>query len=168
MRRLILVLPLALLVMAPGAVRAAEGDLVVCDEPPEGTTVVGPNESITPAVASPAYDVFEYTWTDVSYQLDLYPATAANKATVSSTLAWTLDVNDWDLHLLDADGVEIALSEGAQLGPVGDPPTESVQATLKHCSLFTVRVFNYSALISGEAADELDPLQVGVATGSVK
>jgi hypothetical protein len=167
MRRLIMVLPLVLLVMAPTGVQAAADDLVVCDTPPEGTIVVGANASLTPPVASPLYDLIEYTWTDLNYQLDLYPATATNRATVASTLNWTLDVNDWDLHLIDGDGMELK-SEGAQLGPVGDPPTEYVQTTLKHCSLFTIRVYNYSAPISGEAGDELDPLQLGITSGPVK
>ncbi|MGH2692727.1 MAG: hypothetical protein ACRDHM_09520 [Actinomycetota bacterium] len=164
MRRLILVLPLALLVMAPTAVRAAAGDLVVCDAPPEGTTVIGPNHSSTPSFATPQGFFPSREYTDLTFQLDLYPATATNKATLSSTLNWTVDVNDWDLFLLDANGEEIGASEGFQIGPAGDPPTESVSSSFLHCSLFTIRVLNFQAV----PLDDIDPLQLGVTTGSVK
>jgi hypothetical protein len=161
MRRLILAPALALLVLAPSSVQAAADDLLVCDPPPAGTTVVGPNASLTPAAASPAFSPTSNTVTDLSFQLDLYPATATNKATINSTLNWQLAANDWDLILInDGTGDEV-LSDGFQ--PL-DPPTENVGGTMLHCSLFTVRILNFNAV----QADLVDPLQLSVATGSMK
>jgi hypothetical protein len=156
-----LVPALALLLMAPTGVQAAADDLVVCDAPPEGTTVIGPNHSSTPEVASPqSFDDV----TDLNYQLDLYPAKATNKATISSSIGWQISANDFDLFLLDADGEEITKSEGVQ--PL-DPNLESVGGTLLHCSLFTIRVLNYQA-IGGGVVDMVDPFQTTLTTGSVK
>jgi hypothetical protein len=156
--------------MAPTAVRAAAGDLVVCDAPPAGTTVLKANETQNSEPASPELDPvalaelgYSNTSTDLKFQLDLYPATATSKANVSSTLNWELDANDWDLFLLDNAGNELAGSENFQFGPLEDPPTEAVAAKLTHCSLFTISVFNYQAV----AADELDPLQLQVRAGAV-
>jgi hypothetical protein len=165
MRRLILALPLVLLVMAPTGVQAAAGDLVVCDAPPEGTTVIKPGEA--PSVtepAPPAYDPLFYTYTDTLFQLDLYPATATDTATVTSTLTWDLDVNNWDLYLLDGDGLELDVSEGFQAGPAGDAATETVSKKLTHCSLFTVSVENEQGLI---ASADVDPLNLATSAGSV-
>ena len=164
MRRLILALPLVLLVMAPTGVQAAAEDLVVCDAPPEGYTKIGPGASVTPDVASPQFAP-SATFTDVNYQLDLYPAKATNKANVTSTLAWQLSANDWDLLFFDGNGDELGRSEGLQ--PL-DPPTEFVGASnLLHCSLFTVRVLNFNA-VGGPAVDAVDPLQLTVTTGNMK
>lgn len=167
-RSLMLVPILALLVLAPTGVQAAPDDLVVCDAPPEGTTVLKPGETQHFEPASPQLDPALFldgggTTTDLKFQLDLYPATATDSATVTSTLTWTLAWNDWDLHILDSDDVELDKSENFQFGPLEDPPTEDVEATLLHCSLFTIRVFNYQAV----AADDVDPLQLDVGPGSV-
>ena len=165
MRRLIMALPLVLLVMAPTGVQAAADDLVVCDAPPAGTTVIKPGEApFASEPEPPAYDPLVYTYTDTLFQLDLYPAHASDTATVTSTLSWDLDVNNWDLYLLDADGVELDVSEGLQAGPAGDPATETVSKELTHCSLFTVSVENEQGLI---ASADVDPLQLATSAGSV-
>ena len=163
MRRVLLVPVLALVVLAPSGVQAAEDDLLVCDAPPEGTDVLMPGETISLEPAAPQYDAQFYTYTDVSFQLDLYPATASDTATVTSTLSWELDLNNWDLILLDGEGNELAASELFQAGPLGDAPTESISRKLKHCSLFTVSIENEQ----GIALDELDPLQLQIGSGSV-
>lgn len=167
-RSLMLAPALAVLVLAPTGVKAAPSDLIVCDAPPAGTTVLKPGEIKHFEPASPQLDPALFldgggTTTDLKFQLDLYPATATDTATVTSTLNWALEWNDWDLHLLDADDAPIDVSENFQFGPLEDPPTEDVSATLLHCSLFTVSVFNYQAV----AADDVDPLQLDVGTGSV-
>ena len=164
MRRLTLVLPLVLLVLVPTGVQAAADDLVVCDAPPEGYTEVGPGASLTPDVASPQIDVAA-TYTDLNYQLDLYPAKAANKASVAATMEWQILANDWDLFLLDGNGDEAASSEALQ--PI-DPPTESLGGVnILHCGLFTVRVLNFNA-VGGPGVDAVDPLAVTVTTGNMK
>ena len=162
MRRLLVVPALALVVLSPTVVQADPGDLVVCNTPPAGTTVIRPNETKSPMVEAPQYDLEEDATTNVRFQLDLYPATAKDTTTVSSTLDWELSVNDWDLFLLN-DGVEVASSEKAQAGPLEDPPGEALSATLLHCSLFTVSIMNYQAV----AVDDVDPLDLEVRTGSV-
>lgn len=169
MRRSLTLVPvLALLVLTPAAVQAAD-EIVACNAPAEGTTVLKPNETKDSEPASPQLDAanlvdlgYSDTYTDVKFQLDLYPAKATDKATVTSTLNWTLDVNDWDLHLVREDEDTIK-SEMVQFGPIADPPTETVQSKLLHCSLFTIRVYNYMAV----AADDIDPLQLEVRAGSV-
>jgi hypothetical protein len=163
MRRLLVVPALALVILSPTVAQADPGDLVVCNDPPAGTVVIAPNETKTPTVASPQYDVMDYTYTDVQFQLDLYPATATDTADVTATLDWDLDVNDWDLLLLDQDGTELKASENFQFGPLFDPPGESVSDELLHCSLFTVSVMNVQAI----ALDDVDPLRLQVRSGSV-
>jgi hypothetical protein len=172
MRRLMLVPVLALVVLAPTGVQAAEEDLLVCDEPPAETAVIEPNQTLSSEPVSPQLDAvafvenegFSGTYTDVDFQLDLYPATATDEATITSTLTWELDLNDWDLYLLDEEGTELDGSEGFQFGALGDdPPTETVSSKLLHCSLFTIRIFNYQAV----ALDDFDPLQLEVTTGAV-
>ena len=161
MRRLILVLPLSLLVMAPTAVRAADGDLVVCDAPPAGTTVLNPGTTTTIEVDSPATpdeSVF------LLFQLDLYPAKATNKASVNASLNWQIQVNDYDMYLTDPDGNELA-SENFQA--LGDPPTESAGGSFLHCSMFSIEVYNFLAA-GGPQVDMVDPLQLTIATGAVK
>jgi hypothetical protein len=172
MRRVLLVPVLALVVLAPSGVQAAEDDLLVCDAPPEGTGIIAPNETHSSEPSSPQFDAEAYvenegdgsgTVTDLDFQLDLYPATATDTATVTSTLNWEFDLNDWDLLLLDAEGNEIDASENFQFGSLEDPPTETVSSKLLHCSLFTIRIFNYQAV----AIDDVDPLQLEVRTGAI-
>ena len=172
MRRVLLVPVLALVVMAPSGAQAAEDDLLVCDAPPEGTGIIAPNETHSSEPSSPQLDAAAYvenegysgTFTDLDFQLDLYPATATDTADITSTLNWEFDLNDWDLLLLDAEGNEIDASEGFQFGALGDdPPTETVSSELLHCSLFTIRIFNYQAV----AIDDVDPLQLEVRTGAI-
>jgi hypothetical protein len=171
MRRVLLVPFLALVVLAPSGVQAAEDDLLVCDAPPEGTGVIAPNETLSSEPISPQLDAAAYvenegysgTFTDLDFQLDLYPATATDTADITSTLNWEFDLNDWDLLLLDAEGSEIDASEGFQFGPLEDPPTETVSSELPHCSLFTIRIFNFQAV----AIDDVDPLQLEVRTGAI-
>jgi hypothetical protein len=162
MRRLLLVPALALIVLSPTAVQAGEDDLVVCDAPPEGTIVIRPDETKSPTIESPDFDPEDYVYTDVQFQLDLYPATAKDTAEVSSTLDWELDVNDWDLFLFDPDRTELAVSDEVQFGPLESPPSEALSTELLHCSLFTVSVGNYQAI----PLDDLDPLRLEVKTGS--
>lgn len=167
MRRLVLIPALALVALAPSAAHAqtSSDELVVCDAPPEGTTVIGPNEIKTPTVASPSYDPEVYKYTHVLFQLDLYPATADDTATVGSTLDWEIDINDWDLFLFDTEeGEELASSVKEQFGPLESPPGESLSIDLAHCSLFTVSVANYQAV----PLDDVDPLELSVTTGGVK
>ena len=165
MRRLMLVPVLALIVLAPASANAqTPDDLVVCDAPPEGYTKVGPGASLTPEVASPQFEP-SATFTDLNYQLDLYPAKATNKASVSSSLSWQIAANDWDLFLLDQNGDELGGSEGFQ--PL-DPPSEFVGGpNILHCELFTIRVLNFQA-VGGPAVDAVDPLALAVTTGNMK
>jgi len=164
MRRLMLVAALGLVVMAPTGVRAAADDLVVCDAPPAGTTVIGPNHSSTPAFNAPDSFLPTKQFTDLRYQLDLYPATATNKASVASSLSWEIPVNDWNLSLRDPAGS--TLDSSARVQP-RDPVGEAVDATLKHCSLFTIRVLNHQAA-GGALSEAADPLRLTVTTGPVK
>jgi hypothetical protein len=165
MRRLLVVPALALVVLSPTAVQADPGDLVVCNEPPPGTIVLTPNDTNTPTVESPPYDPEVYNFSDVRFQLDLYPATATDTATVSSTLNWDLDINDWDLFLFDPDEADpLATSDEVQFGPLEAPPTESLSIELVHCSLFMVSVGNYQAV----PLDDVDPLRLSVTAGGVE
>lgn len=162
MRRLLVVPALALVVLSPTVAQADPDGLVVCNNPPPGTTVIGPNETKSPTVVSPQYDLEEDAYTHVRFQLDLYPATAKDTTTVSATLDWELSVNDWDLFLFQG-GVEVASSEKEQFGPLEAPPGEALSTRLLHCSLFTVSIMNYQAV----AVDDVDPLRLEVRTGSV-
>jgi hypothetical protein len=166
MRRLLLVPALALVALTPSVAHAQTDpdELVVCDAPPANTIVIGPNETKSPPVEAPQWDPFVYTYTDVHFQLDLYPATATDTATVSSTLDWELDVNDWDLFLMDQDGGEVAASEQEQVGPLEAPAGESLSAELLHCTLFSMSIKNYQAI----AMDDIDPLTLAVTTGGVE
>ena len=166
MRRLVLVPALALVVLTPSVAQAQTGpdELVVCDAPPEDTIVIGPNETKTPPVASPQYVYGTFTYTHVKFQLDLYPATAEDTATVSATLDWELDVNDWDLQLRNKDAAVLAKSEKTQFGPLRSPTGESLSRELAHCSLFTISVKNFQAI----ALDDVDPLELSVTTGGVE
>ena len=164
MRRLILV-PLVLLVLAPtGLQSVSAASLLVCDAPPAGTTVVGPNQNRTPVFNAPDSFFPSRQFTDLKFQLNLYPATATNKATVNSTLAWKVMANNWDLILKDANGNDLSSSLATQ---PGSPATEAVGVTLKHCSRFTIRVLNYQA-VGGAASEAADPLQLTLKTGPVK
>jgi hypothetical protein len=163
-RHLFTVSALVLVVMAPTGVRAAAGDLVVCDPPPAGTAVIGPNHSSSPSFDAPDSFFPTKQFTDLRYQLDLYPATAANKASVSASLNWQIVLNDWNLSLRNAVGTTLDSSSGVQ---PRDPVGEAVDATLKHCSLFTIRVLNHQA-VGGVASDSLDPLRLTLETGPVK
>ena len=163
MRRLILIPALALVVMAPTGVQAAADDLVVCNLPPSGTTVLSPNDTRTPSVAAPQFDPEDFTFTDVQFQLDLYPASAMDEATLKVELGWELTFNDWDLFLLDEGGNEIDSSQAEQFGPLAEAPGEEITATLKHCAVFTVSIMNFRAV----ALDEVDPLQLEVKSGPV-
>ena len=168
MRLRILVPLMTLLVLAPTGAGAAEEDLLICDAPPANTTVIGPNAGLTPEVASPQFSARQVTGTwsyvEIQYQLDLYPAKATDSATVSSSLDWEIPANDWDYFLLDGNRDEISASEDLQ--PL-DPPHEAVSGTVKHCGLFRISIVNYNA-IGGAAVDEVDPLQISLSTGSVK
>jgi hypothetical protein len=164
MRRLILV-PLVLLVLAPTGLQAVSAaQLLVCDAPPAGTTVVGPNRNLTPAFNAPDSFFPSRQFTDLKFQLNLYPATASNKATVNSTLGWRIVANNWDLILKDAGGTNLSSSLATQ--PEA-PASEAVGTTLKHCSKFTIRVLNYQA-VGGAASEAADPLQLTLQTGPVK
>lgn len=169
MRRLI-----PLLVMAPLALATvpatAQTPLVTCDAPPAGVTVVGPNVTASPKIASPAPG----ETVTLKYQLDLSPATAANVASVGGYLQWELRTSDWDLYLLNADGGTLAASErGQPLHPVGstsqpprpsDPYENVFRFSVAHCSIFQVQVSNFAAPFGAEA-DSIDPLQLKVETG---
>lgn len=164
MRRSLLVLVVAPLVLStlPASAQIPD-EFLLCDAPSAGTTVLKANETQDSEPPAPQYDAQVYTYTNLRYQLDLSPATAINKTQVTATLSWQLDVNDWDLFLLDEQGNELAASESVQAGPLEDPPTEQVTATLSHCSLFTISIKNWQAV----AVDAVDPLQLQVGAGSV-
>jgi hypothetical protein len=163
MRRLLLVPVMALIVMSPTVAQADPDDLVVCDAPPQNAIVIGPDETKSPTVEAPQFDPLGSTYTEVLFQLDLYPATAVDTARVSSTLGWELGANDWDLLLLDEDGTRLATSERNQSGPLGATPSESVSEALLHCSLFKISIENDLAI----AVDDVDPLGLEVEAGAV-
>ncbi|MGH2712207.1 MAG: hypothetical protein ACRDH9_13530 [Actinomycetota bacterium] len=158
MRRLITVLPLVLLVMAPTGVRAAVDDLVVCDAPAEETAVLKPGTTTTIEIPSP-----ELPGDTVlqSFQLDLYPAKAINKATVGLNLSWQVPVNDYDVTLIETGQV----SDNFQT--LGDPPLETVGDTFLHCDTFSIEVLNFLA-VGGPEVDSVDPLQLVITTGNMK
>jgi hypothetical protein len=169
MRRLIL-----FLVMAPIAVltipASAQAEPVACPAPPEGTTVVGPNYSAMPKVESPLPDESA----TFKYQLDLSPATAANKASVGAYLEWEIPTSDFDLFLRDANANNLATpSERGQPGIQGSgtgtrlsSPYENVFAlSVKHCMVFQVEVYNFAAPF-GPGVDGIDPLQLQITTGA--
>jgi hypothetical protein len=163
MRRSIMLVPVvALFLLTPTGVQAATGDLVVCDAPPEGTTVLKPGTGPTFEIASPELPDDQ---TEQLFMVDLSPATATNKATVNVTLNWQIAVNDFDMYLVDENGEELGASEGFQA--LGDPPTETVGATFLHCSSFTIQVYNFLAA-GGSTVDAVDPLQLTAATGNTK
>ncbi len=174
MRRLMLFLVIApIAVMTVPAAAQTVVEPVACEAPPAGTTVIGPSHSVMPKVAAPmpperpppAAIAAPGGHTDVKYQLDLSPATAANVASVSAVLDWKIPINDWDLRLMDGAGAVISSSARRQRATPPAPATEWVwQTSMKHCSLFTVRVYNFLAIGSPEI-EQIDPLRLEVETG---
>ena len=158
MRRFLFVMVMSSLMLATAPAVAETAEPVVCDDPPQGTTVVGPNHSSTITVPSPARVPAQGS-TDRKFQLDLSPAGAENTATVSSRLSWEITTNDWDLFLFNPSRKQLAASQGYQ--PIAEPG-EALSATLQHCSLFILSVFNYNAV----PADAVDPLRLTVTTGA--
>lgn len=169
MRRLMLFLVMApLVVLTVPATAQTPEELVTCPAPPAGTTVVGPSYSNMPVIASPTSmdSIGAPGIVDLKFQLDLSPATAANKASVGAVMDWRLRISDWDLALLDGQGGNIATipANGEHFQPQAPPVEWLFQPKLGHCSLFTVRVINFQAL-GGPAADAVDPLRLEIETG---
>ncbi len=171
MRRLILVVVMAPLALAT-LPATAQTELKTCDAPPAGTTVVGPNYSALPKVASPAAPNGTAV---LKYQLDLSPATAEAVASVGAYLEWELRMSDWNLALLNAEGNALVTSNRPQpfanLGSTSTPPRPSdpyenvFRLRMEHCSIFQVRITN-AAAPWGEQIDMIDPLQLKVETGA--
>ena len=162
MRRSILVPVMVLLVLSPSAVQAGPDDFVVCDAPPSGATVIQPNDTKSSSPAAPQYDPRSETKIDLQFQLDLYPAKKGDTATVSAALDWEVTVNDWDLYLRRQNGTVMAQSRNTQLGPLEDPPGESLSRTVEHCDVFYVTIENFQAV----AVDDVDPLDLTVSVGN--
>ncbi len=160
-RRMLLLLTVPLVLSTVPANADHDETLLVCNEPPAGVTEVGPNEGLDLAIDAPDQFAPARQTSSLRFQLDLYPATAENYADVASSLDWEIVANDWDLLLLNGGGAAIDTSAAAQPSSV---PSEQVSASVPHCGLFTLRVLNFRAVDAGS----LDPLQLTLATGSVK
>lgn len=154
-----MVLAVAPVIFAAVPSPAAAGSLVVCDRPDDGTTVVEENQVITVTPDSPGLPSGQAV--EVPFLLDLYPAGASNKTSMTADLDWMVPFNDWDMQLRDSKGKLIDFSNNSQVS--GGPPAEEVSATLKHCNLFTVEIVN----VRGVPLDLLDPLELTVTTGSI-
>ena len=157
MARALLATLAAVLVLA--ALPAGANEPVACYPPAEGVTVVTPSD-YSGTIEAPLF--FDDT-VDQAFQLDLSPATALNKAATNVTLEWGVAANDFDLVLLDGEGNEVAATEGFQ--PI-DPPVESASfGKLLHCSEFTVRALNYTAV---GVPEPVDTLTVTIGVGAVQ
>ena len=162
MRRSFKLVPvLAVLLMSPMGAQAAmitDDDLRICDAPSAGVTVLEESSSKTVEIASPGLpgDAIIH-----EFQVNLHPAKATNKASVTVNLSWDIPVNDYDMTLIETGQV----SEGFQA--FGDPPVETVGDTFLHCGTFSIEIFNFAA-VGGPEMDGLDPLQLVVTVGNVK
>jgi len=160
-RRMLLLVTVPLVLSAIPANATDEEPLLVCNQPPAGVTEVGPDHAGDLTIDAPDQFAPVSQTSSLRFQLDLYPATALNYAEVSSELSWEIVANDWDLLLLNGVGDMLNQSLAAQ---PSQEPLEEVSSSVPHCGLFTLQVRNFRAIDVGS----LDPLQLSLATGSVK